>query len=209
MNVSFNLNYLLVFGLAVCIIILIYMLIKHIFVTEKNTNYQIISKKPGEKNLPTNIDFFNKGVKIIEKSDKFIDKENNKYYQIIDLGDKILIMEDTLFFPQDDSITNENEVIKSKPLEVENDSFIPEQVGSDFEKSILTSSDISEIEEMQKAIEESDINFNEVQIDLYSIQVKEAQIVSKDVEEKNETPDDDDDDDDDEDKNFRPSNEYA
>lgn len=206
MNVSFNLNYLLVFGLAVCIIILIYMLIKHIFVTEKNTNYQIISKKPGEKNLPTNIDFFNKGVKIIEKSDKFIDKENNKYYQIIDLGDKILIMEDTLFFPQDDSITNENEVIKSKPLEVENDSFIPEQVGSDFEKSILTSSDISEIEEMQNAIEKSNINFDDLQPELFGIAVKDAEIVS----ETSDDEDEDEENEEDEDSgDYRSNNEYA
>ena len=186
MNVSFNLNYLLVFGLAVCIIILIYMLIKHIFVSEKSTNYQIITKSPGEKNLPSNIDFFNKGVQIIEKSDKFIDKENNKFYQIIDLGDKILIMEDTLFVPQDDSVKNDNQVINSKPFDIETDSFIPEQVGSDIEKNILSNAATSEIEEMQNAIEKSNINFDDLQPELFGIAVKDAEIVSETSDDEDE-----------------------
>lgn len=207
MNVSFNLNYLLVFGLAVCIIILIYMLIKHIFVSEKSTNYQIITKNPGEKNLPSNIDFFNKGVQIIEKSDKFIDKENNKFYQIIDLGDKILIMEDTLFVPQDDSVKNDNEVLNSKPLDIETDSFIPEQVGSDIEKNILNNASTSEVEEMQNAIEKSNINFDDLQPELFGIAVKDAEIVSETVAKTSEEEDEEEDDDDD--RNYRSNNEYV
>ena len=72
MNVSFNLNYLLVFGLVICIIVLIFMLFKYIFVKDTNSSNHNITGSPNEKNLQSNIDFFNTTAKIIEKSNKIV-----------------------------------------------------------------------------------------------------------------------------------------
>lgn len=207
MNVTFNLNYLLVFGLAICIIILIFILLKYIFVPDNNSS----NVKLVKKNLDSNIDFFNTGAKIIEKSNKIIDKENNKVYHFIDLGDKILIMENTLFIPQEENEKNENEILNSDSpeLPVENDSFIPEQIGSDVEITILeetssASDQQKEAEEMQKVIEESGIDYEEQQSKLYDYAVVDAEVVTssntqqeeeEEEEEEEEYSDDDDDND--------------
>lgn len=178
MNVSFNLNYLLVFGLVICIIVLIFMLFKYIFVKDTNSSNHNITGSPNEKNLQSNIDFFNTTAKIIEKSNKIVDTKNNKVYQFIDLGDKILIMEDTYFIPQKESLENEAVILGDDAKIYDSHNFIPEQVISPIEKNLFN----DEVNAMSEVIKEAETNYDETHNDVYDYAVKEAEIVSSSLE---------------------------
>ena len=178
MNVSFNLNYLLVFGLVICIIVLIFMLFKYIFVKDTNSSNHNITGSPNEKNLQSNIDFFNTTAKIIEKSNKIVDTKNNKVYQFIDLGDKILIMEDTYFIPQKESFENEAVILADDAKIYDSHNFIPEQVISPIEKNLFN----DEVNAMSEVIKEAETNYDVTHNDVYDYAVKEAEIVSSSLE---------------------------
>lgn len=187
MNITFNLNYLLVLLLVMCIIILIYMLKKHIFADENPPNNQTIRGLPTEKNLPSNIDFFNMTGKIIEKSNKIIDRKNNKVYQYIDLGDKILIMEESLYIPEEESIRKEELVLNSDLntyLEMDKEIFMPEQITSLIEKTILNT-EVSDIEDMKSIISNADDSYDEnydvIQKELFDMEVNGAETISNDT----------------------------
>ncbi|OXA65951.1 hypothetical protein B0A67_24015 [Flavobacterium aquidurense] len=144
MNVAFNLNYLLVFGLLICIVILVYILIKHIFVTENSLQKKeatVSSSKENEFSVPSNIDFFKKHTQIINKSNIITHKENNITYQFIDLGDKILIMEESFFTPDQSSIEAEKAILNEKDivLNFESDNYVPDNsnISLVYENSIL------------------------------------------------------------------------
>jgi hypothetical protein len=146
MKVAFNLNYLLVFGLLICIVILVYILIKHIFVTEnslvKKQAKPADTNKDGENSVSSNIDFFKKQTQIIKKSNIITHRENNITYQFIDLGDKILIMEEAFFIPDTSSVETEKIILASDDSQInfgDTDGYIPDVFNSNlpFESSVL------------------------------------------------------------------------
>ncbi len=185
MEVSLNLNYLLVLGLVLCIIILIFMLIKHIFVPDKDINNLDIRGDNTKKNLPDNIDFFNNGVKIIEKSNNRTFTENNKLYHIIDIGDKILIMEDTLYYPQEESEKNLENILNSKTLELEEELFEAEKISSSFEEEILSTSNLEDMKNIIDNSQDSLIENEDVQGDLFNYYINESINVSDEVSNEN------------------------
>jgi len=138
MNVTFNLNYLIVLGLAICIIMLIYMLIKVSFIKKKN-----VSDSPVEKDEKKviDVDLFNPKIKIIGKaSNTIIDKETNKQYVVVDHNDKIIFMELDVFEPDAHQEAISERIIKSQGVEnisVEEDNdYLPEPVNEKITKTI-------------------------------------------------------------------------
>jgi len=164
LDIMFNLNYIIVFGLAICIVLLIYMLVNIIFIKKPSGNSLLVKNN---EDLHNDIDFFNPKIKIINKAKNTItDKETNKKYIVIDHDDKIIFMELDVYEPDDYQKNTSDQIIQSQGIGdiviPDNNDYVPEPVNDNITKTIEEL--LEEGKEMSETIE-SAVDYNAIQKD--------------------------------------------